>query len=49
MNNHFDFLGLLQNFQEAFGSKELYGDLISEIKGGGLNKQENILNIFLIS
>lgn len=46
MNNHFDFLGLLQNFQEAFGSKELYGDLISEIKGGGLNKQENILNIF---
>ena len=46
INNHFDFLGLLQNFQEIFGSKELYGDLISEIKGGGLNKQENILKIF---
>ena len=46
IDNHFDFLGLLQNFQEAFGSKELYKDLISEIKGGGLNKQENILKIF---
>ena len=46
MNNHFDFLGVLQNFQDLYGSKELYGDLIANIKGGGLNKQENILKSF---
>ena len=46
MNNHFDFLGVLQNFQDLYGSKELYGDLIANIKGGGLNKQENILKTF---